>query len=168
MTFSGVISIPKTTTKANQRSYRIGEKERAHHKWNANNQIASLHNKNDERDDGYQNDVINASWEENIVSDDIGSLYARSRTFDHPLHLSLSRIHLSHNSTFFLRKECNEFDLQPTRQPLITRRNRVRRTYITNELIQHPHSLITCNQQALLDPDNPLRDEAEEGPSIGR
>ena len=70
MSFSGVLSIPKTTTKANQRSYRKGEKERAHHKWDTNNQIASLHNKNDERDDGYQNDGIDASWEETILSDD--------------------------------------------------------------------------------------------------
>ena len=167
MTFSGVLSIPKTTTKANQRSYRISEKERAHHKWDTDNEIASLHNKNDERDDGYQNDGIDASSEENIVSDDsmMGPLHARSRTLDHPLHLSLLRIQRSPDSTFFPRKEFYEFDLHPTRQPWITRRNRVRWTYSTNELNQQPHSLIPGSQYALLDPATPLRDEGVERPS---
>ena len=114
-----------------------------------------------------KHDGVDASWEENIVSDDsmIRPLYARSRTLDHPLHLRLPRIQSSPNSTFFPRKTYNEFDLHPTCQSSMTRRNTLRRTYITNELSQHPYSLITCNQQALLDPDTPLRDEAEEGPS---
>ena len=114
-----------------------------------------------------KHDGVDASWEENIVSNDsmISQLHARSRTRDHPLHLSLPRTQRSPNSTFFPRKELDEFDLHPTCQSSIARRNRLKWTYITNELIQHPYSLITCNQQALLDPDTPLRDEAEEGPS---
>ena len=182
ITFRRVLPIPKSAVGYNQNHSaivtRLGEK-RAHHKWNTNNQLASVHNKYEERANGHHNggtrpkelkyEGIDASWEENIVSDDsmIGPLHAGSRTRDHPLHLCLPRIQLSSNSTFFPRKEYNEFDLHPKCQPLITRRNRARWTYSTNELIQHQYSLITCNQQALLDPDTPLRDEAEEGQSIG-
>ena len=118
MTFSGALSISKTTTKANQRSYRIGEKERAHLFWDTNNQIASLHNKHEERGNEYQKvkyDGIDASWEEELVSDDstICPLHTKSRTLDHSLHLSLPRIQRSPDSTFFPRKELDEFDLHP-------------------------------------------------------
>ena len=95
----------------------------------------------------------------------IRPLYAKSRTVDNSLHLSLDRVQRSPNPTSSPRKELHEFDLHPTRQPLIIRRNGARWTCSTNELIRHPQSLIPCSQHALLDPDTPLRGDAVERPS---
>ena len=64
--------------KTNQRSCRIDEKRVAHRKRNTNRQLASLHNKHEERDNGDQNggtrpkevkhDGIDPSWGEDRTS----------------------------------------------------------------------------------------------------